>query len=191
MADIAASADQGGEKKPSSAPNAAEASRGADAQTAAAAAGAAAADGDGNDDNGKEGKAHQGSAGTEPRVLYQDSRVTIDEEGITIHTYYFPFGNKKRLTWKQIKLWYRRKAELFHDKHWGMGPSGIWFAWSHHRMGEKDAASFVLRAHDESTVSISPPAGRLAHAAVAVAVVAASPKQSSTGCIQTVRFVRY
>jgi hypothetical protein len=69
-------------------------------------------------------------------VLYKDSRITCDEDGITIKRYYFPFGNK-RILYDEIRGVVRHKIGPLTGQYrfWGMGPDfKYWFSEDHGRM---------------------------------------------------------
>lgn len=36
-------------------------------------------------------------------VLYDDGRVVLDEDGLTLRHYYFPFGTSKRIAYRDIR----------------------------------------------------------------------------------------
>eukprot|EP00029_Vermamoeba_vermiformis_P010355 TRINITY_DN5402_c0_g1_i1.p1 TRINITY_DN5402_c0_g1~~TRINITY_DN5402_c0_g1_i1.p1 ORF type:complete len:128 (+),score=18.10 TRINITY_DN5402_c0_g1_i1:78-461(+) len=64
-------------------------------------------------------------------LLYKDDYVSLDEQGITIHWYYFPFGQSKRIHYEDISKVTTNKAlglEWLDHKGWGMGLTDIWWA---------------------------------------------------------------
>jgi len=66
-------------------------------------------------------------------VLYEDDYVIIDEIGLRIKNYYFPFGTAKRVRFDQIRSFNTNtelKLNLLSYKTWGMGLSNIWWALS-------------------------------------------------------------
>jgi hypothetical protein len=61
-------------------------------------------------------------------VLYEDKRITCDDDGITIHDYYFPRGDK-RIAYRDIRSFDQRKLGLLTGKWriWGTGHPGYWY----------------------------------------------------------------
>lgn len=62
-------------------------------------------------------------------ALYQDAGLTLDEDGITIRRYYFPFATPKRVAYSKIKGikakpmgWASGKGRF-----WGAGDPRHWF----------------------------------------------------------------
>ena len=62
-------------------------------------------------------------------ALYEDAGLTLDEDGITIHRYYFPFANSKRVAYSDIQgikseqmSWNSGKGRI-----WGAGDPRYWF----------------------------------------------------------------
>ena len=61
--------------------------------------------------------------------LYDDGRVALDEDGVTLRGYYFPFGQSKRILYRSIRgvqtgplTWLTGKGRL-----WGTTSPGYWF----------------------------------------------------------------
>jgi len=62
-------------------------------------------------------------------ALYQDAGLTLDEDGITIRRYYFPFATSKRIAYRDIKGikakpmgWASGKGRF-----WGASDPRYWF----------------------------------------------------------------
>jgi hypothetical protein len=62
-------------------------------------------------------------------ALYEDAGLTLDEDGISIRRYYFPFATPKRIAYRDIKGikahpmgWNSGKARF-----WGSGDPRFWF----------------------------------------------------------------
>lgn len=62
-------------------------------------------------------------------ALYEDAGLTLDEDGITIKRYYFPFANAKRVAYSDIQGiksqqmgWASGKARI-----WGASDPRYWF----------------------------------------------------------------
>ncbi len=64
---------------------------------------------------------------TEP-VLYADRLVEVDEQGMRLKNYYFPFGSKY-IRFDQVKSWSQQPATLLNGKWriWGSGDLRTWF----------------------------------------------------------------
>jgi hypothetical protein len=60
---------------------------------------------------------------------YRDDHLIIDEDGITIQDYYFPFSSKKVIPWERLKSARRFDVTLWTGKYriWGMGLRPYWF----------------------------------------------------------------
>jgi hypothetical protein len=61
--------------------------------------------------------------------LYDDGRAALDEDGVTLRTYYFPFGQGKRIPYRDIRevqtgplTWLTGKGRL-----WGTSSPACWF----------------------------------------------------------------
>jgi len=69
-----------------------------------------------------------------PNPDYEDSFCIVDENGLHIKTYYFPFGLKKHVAFPQIEdirivtYFIDPGAEMLKLKSWGMGLSWTWWA---------------------------------------------------------------
>lgn len=61
-------------------------------------------------------------------VLYEDEYVTCDDDAITIHQYYFPFGSK-RIPYSSIQKFEEMEMSLWDGglRIWGMGLAPYWF----------------------------------------------------------------
>jgi hypothetical protein len=61
-------------------------------------------------------------------ALYEDRHVTCDDEGMTIHRYYFPFGDK-RVRYDAIRHVEERSMGPLTGqlRIWGMGLAPYWF----------------------------------------------------------------
>ncbi|MDT5350764.1 MAG: hypothetical protein QOH91_4051 [Mycobacterium sp.] len=62
-------------------------------------------------------------------ALYEDAGLTLDEDGITIHRYYFPFATRKRIAYGDIQGiktkpmgWASGKGRF-----WGASDPRYWF----------------------------------------------------------------
>ncbi|MBE9116281.1 hypothetical protein IQ249_10270 [Lusitaniella coriacea LEGE 07157] len=62
-------------------------------------------------------------------ILYEDQYLTCDEDAITIHWYYFPFGSKRipyskirNIRREEMNFWTGSKGRI-----WGMGLTPEWF----------------------------------------------------------------
>jgi hypothetical protein len=62
-------------------------------------------------------------------VLYDDGLVTLDNDTITLHRYYFPLGAAKRIRYTQV-----RRVEV-RDMSWWTGKGRLW--------GSSDALHFM------------------------------------------------
>ena len=62
-------------------------------------------------------------------TLYEDRHVTCDDDGLTIHRYYFPFGGDKRVPYDAIRRADDRDLGPLTGKWriWGMGVPPFWF----------------------------------------------------------------
>lgn len=61
-------------------------------------------------------------------VLYDDGRLLLDEEGVTLRRYYFPLGTSKRIRYDQIQ---RVRAQSMgwltgRGRGWGSAHPGYW-----------------------------------------------------------------
>ena len=61
-------------------------------------------------------------------MLYDDGRVCLDREALTLRRYYFPFGTSKRIPYPAIRsvavlpmTWFTGKGRL-----WGTAHPGYW-----------------------------------------------------------------
>eukprot|EP01087_Luapelamoeba_hula_P013784 TRINITY_DN3968_c1_g1_i2.p1 TRINITY_DN3968_c1_g1~~TRINITY_DN3968_c1_g1_i2.p1 ORF type:complete len:211 (-),score=18.63 TRINITY_DN3968_c1_g1_i2:145-777(-) len=64
--------------------------------------------------------------------LYKDGYVTITDQAITLHCFYFPMGTAKRIPFEHITFVSTDEQEevaWYEYKTWGMGISNIWWAW--------------------------------------------------------------
>ncbi|OSC43038.1 hypothetical protein [Mycobacterium decipiens] len=68
-------------------------------------------------------------------ALYEDAGLTLDEDGITIRRYYFPFASSKRVAYSDIRGvkaapmgWLSGKG-----RYWGAGDPRYWFPLDMHR----------------------------------------------------------
>lgn len=61
-------------------------------------------------------------------VLYEDKRITCDEDGITIRQYYFPFGDK-RITYDTIVAFDQLRMGALTGRYriWGATDPRYWF----------------------------------------------------------------
>ena len=77
-------------------------------------------------------------------ALYQDAGLTLDEDGITIHRYYFPFGTSKRVAYSAIQGIKREQMSWSSGKGriGGAGDPRYWFPLDVHR--GKKATLLVL-----------------------------------------------
>ena len=55
-------------------------------------------------------------------ALYQDAGLTLDEDGITIRRYYFPFATPKRIAYSEIQ------GIKAHPMGWNSGKGRVWGA---------------------------------------------------------------
>ncbi len=62
-------------------------------------------------------------------ALYEDAGLTLDEDGITVNRYYFPFANAKRIAYSDIQGIRREKMSWATGKGriWGAGDPRYWF----------------------------------------------------------------
>jgi hypothetical protein len=68
-------------------------------------------------------------------ALYEDAGLTLDEDGITINRYYFPFATAKRVKYSDVRGikpqqigWASGKGRV-----WGAGNPRYWFPLDIHR----------------------------------------------------------
>ncbi|BDB40777.1 MULTISPECIES: hypothetical protein [Mycobacterium] len=68
-------------------------------------------------------------------ALYEDSGLTLDEDGITIRRYYFPFANAKRIDYGDITSIKSKKMGWASGKGriWGAADPRYWFPLDVHR----------------------------------------------------------
>lgn len=61
-------------------------------------------------------------------VLYDDGRIVLDHDGITLRRYYFPFGTRKRIPYHQIRgVGVRRMGWLTgRGRIWGSAHPSYW-----------------------------------------------------------------
>jgi hypothetical protein len=61
-------------------------------------------------------------------VLYDDGRCVLDEEGLTLRRYYFPFATSKRISYRQIREFSARPMTWLTGKGrgWGTSNPGYW-----------------------------------------------------------------
>ena len=71
--------------------------------------------------------------------MYEDSGLTLDEDGITINRYYFPFATAKRVKYSDIQGIKREEMGWASGKgrFWGAGDPRYWFPLDLHR-GQKN-----------------------------------------------------
>lgn len=65
--------------------------------------------------------------GSHRQVVYHDGRITLDDEGVTLHGYYIPFG-RKRISYRAIRGVYQwpvtgARAYRIHGPGWGR----VWY----------------------------------------------------------------
>lgn len=72
-------------------------------------------------------------------ALYEDAGLTLDDDGITIRRYYFPFANSKRVAYSDIQgikaqqmSWASGKGRF-----WGATDPRYWFPLDMHRGSKK------------------------------------------------------
>ncbi|QLL08477.1 hypothetical protein [Mycobacterium vicinigordonae] len=68
-------------------------------------------------------------------ALYEDSGLTLDEDGMTIRRYYFPFANAKRIEYADITSIKSKKMGWATGKGriWGATDPRYWFPLDVHR----------------------------------------------------------
>lgn len=73
-------------------------------------------------------------------VLYDDGKVVLDDDGVTLLRYYFPLGTAKRIPYQQI-----RKAEVREmgwltgrGRGWGSAHPGFWLPLDGGRFRKKE-----------------------------------------------------
>jgi hypothetical protein len=73
-------------------------------------------------------------------VLYKDARITCDDEGITIHQYYFPIG-EKRIDYGAIRSFDQHRLGALTGRYriWGAGDPRYWFHLDTKRHGKSKA----------------------------------------------------
>ncbi len=61
-------------------------------------------------------------------VLYEDPRISCDDEGITIQKYYFPLGDK-RISYREIRSFDQLRMGALSGRYriWGAGDPRFWF----------------------------------------------------------------
>lgn len=61
-------------------------------------------------------------------ILYEDKRIICDEDGLTIGAYYFPFGQSKRVYYRDIKALttYTMGVHTGRYRIWGAGDPRYW-----------------------------------------------------------------
>jgi hypothetical protein len=61
-------------------------------------------------------------------VLYEDKRITCDDDGITVRNYYFPVGDK-RITYRDIRGFDQHHMGALTGRYriWGAGDPRYWF----------------------------------------------------------------
>lgn len=71
-------------------------------------------------------------------IRYEDKKLTIDDEGITIRDSSFPFRREKRIEWDSIRSVEEFEMGAFTGKHriWGMGLRRLWFNLDPARVGK-------------------------------------------------------
>jgi hypothetical protein len=93
-------------------------------------------------------------------ILYQDERITCDDEGIVIDTYYFPFGSK-RVTYAQIReaLEYDMGSGIWNGRWriWGSGDFRHWFNYDPHRPDKRIALILDLGGWVRPVITPSDP----------------------------------
>jgi hypothetical protein len=60
--------------------------------------------------------------------LYEDKRITCDDEGITVRRYYFPLGDK-RIAYDEIRWFDQQRIGALTGQYriWGAGDPRYWF----------------------------------------------------------------
>lgn len=61
-------------------------------------------------------------------TIYEDSCISVDDEGITIFNYYFPLGQPKRILWNQVRSVQEKPLTALNGRlrMWGMGFRLYW-----------------------------------------------------------------
>ncbi len=62
-------------------------------------------------------------------VLYEDGGISLDEDGLTIHRYYFPWGGPKHVSYKSIRRVVARPMGWLtgRGRGWGTAHPSYWF----------------------------------------------------------------
>ena len=60
--------------------------------------------------------------------LYEDKRITCDDDGITVRQYYFPLGDK-RIPYDRIRSFDQLRISVWRGRYriWGAGDPRYWF----------------------------------------------------------------
>lgn len=82
-------------------------------------------------------------------ALYEDAGLTLDDDGITIRRYYFPFATAKKVAYRDIK---GIKAEQMgwasgKGRFWGASDPRYWFPLDIHRGSKTTLLVLDIGAH--------------------------------------------
>jgi hypothetical protein len=99
------------------------------------------------------------TAGAAETTLFDDSYTTLTNEGVTIHTYYFPIGLAKKFSWHEVEsLEVSDHATMFSSKSWGSPDFVHWFGCHMWREFNRDLKKVVAFKLKESSIrpSVTP-----------------------------------
>jgi hypothetical protein len=73
-------------------------------------------------------------------TLYEDDRITCDDDGITVKNYYFPIG-RKRIAYSEIRSFDQHKMGILTGRYriWGATDPRYWFHLDPKRPGKSKA----------------------------------------------------
>ena len=88
-------------------------------------------------------------------VLYEDARITCDDDGITIRRYYFPLGDK-RIAYSDIRAFDQKTMGPLSGRYrlWGTGDPRYWYHLDMTRPGKSKAV--VIDKGDAIKAVITP-----------------------------------
>lgn len=110
---------------------------------------------------------------TSQDILYEDDKMKISSKGILLYSYWFPFGLKKFIPFKEIrKFEIRRNVSHFYIKAWGIAADfEVWWHMDFKkRFGDRNA--IILDCGGWPKIGFCPGYGKLECVEKAYAIIA-------------------